>query len=82
MAKGFATRLAPVAHKVIHRNQMAFIWGTGILDGVVVVHEIRCSKEVFILKLDFEKAYDQVRWDFLKEKFLLRKGLIPCGPVG
>ena len=42
-----------------------------------VLHEIRTSKEeVFILKIDFEKAYDRVRWEFLKE-VLREKGFDP-----
>ena len=33
-----------------------------------VLHKVHFSKEeVFILNIDFEKAYDQVRWDFLEE---------------
>lgn len=45
--------------------QSAFIKGHFILDGIICLHEIvhdlksRNSK-VFILKLDFEKAYDSV----------------------
>lgn len=77
-AKGFASRLAPVAHKIIHPNQSAFIKGRSILDGIVilheVIHEIKHSKEkVFILKIDFKKAHDRVRWDFLEE-VLHKKG--------
>jgi hypothetical protein len=42
------------------------------LEGVVilqeVLHELRVSKKSgFILKLDFEKAYDKVSWNFLEE---------------
>jgi hypothetical protein len=33
-----------------------------------VLHELRVSKSSrVILKLDFEKAYDRVNWNFLKE---------------
>jgi len=32
-----------------------------------VIHELRRSKsQGVILKIDFEKAYDRVRWDFLE----------------
>lgn len=77
-AKGLATRLAPVAHKIIHPNRTTFSKGRSILDGIAVlhwvIHEIKCSKEeVFILTIDFEKAYDRVRWDFLEE-ILHKKG--------
>lgn len=81
IAKGFTSRLAPVANKAIDQNQTAFIRGRSVLDGIVVLHEvlheIRLSKEeVFILKIDSEKAYDRVRWDFLEE-VLHKKGFDP-----
>jgi len=43
--------------------------GRNILEGVVilheVVHELKSSrKKGIILKIDFEKAYDKVRWAF------------------
>lgn len=77
-AKGFATRLSPVAHRTISPTQSAFIKGRYILDGILCLHEIvhdlraRGSRAI-ILKLDFEKAYDSVSWDFLRQ-VLLAKG--------
>ena len=39
-----------------------------------VLHDLKSSKEEgIILKLDFEKAYDRVSWNFLEE-VLLKKG--------
>lgn len=72
LAKGFASTLAPVAHKMIHPNQMTFIHGRSILHGILVLHEvlheIKCSREeTFIFKLDFEKSFDRVRWEFIEE---------------
>ena len=81
VAKAYALRLSPVAHRTISRTQSAFIRGRHIHEGVLslqeIVHEIKAKKlgGVF-LKLDFEKAYDRVKWPFLRE-VLLRKGFDP-----
>ncbi|KAE8772314.1 hypothetical protein D1007_55697 [Hordeum vulgare] len=62
-ANGFATRLSPVAHRMLSPFQSAFVKGRFILDGILCLHEIvhdlksRNAKAV-ILTLDFEKAYD------------------------
>ncbi|WVZ53500.1 hypothetical protein U9M48_004431, partial [Paspalum notatum var. saurae] len=49
------SRLSSVADKVVSPTQTVFIKGRNILEGVSGV----------ILKLDFEKAYNKVRWPFL-----------------
>jgi len=53
-------------------HQSAFIHGRCILESVVldheIVHSVHSNKErCAILKLDYEKAYDRVCWDFLFE---------------
>lgn len=74
--KGFTktlnNRLVPLAKEVIGTDQTGFIKGRNILEGVVilheVIHELRSKKKKgLILKIDFEKAYDKVHWDFLEE---------------
>jgi mannosylglycoprotein endo-beta-mannosidase len=75
-SKVFTLRLTPWADKLISRNKTAFIPGRYILEGVVILHEILHELRVkklqgIILKLDFEKAYDKVRWNFMME--VLRK---------
>lgn len=77
-AKGFASRLSPVAHRVISPFQSSFIKGRYILDGILSIHEIMHEQhdkntKAVILKLDFEKAYDSVSWVFLRD-VLLAKG--------
>jgi hypothetical protein len=52
--------------------------GRNILDGVVILHEIvheLHSKKLngAILKLYFEKAYDKVKWSFLRQTFRMRE---------
>ncbi|CAD6214032.1 unnamed protein product [Miscanthus lutarioriparius] len=71
-------RLTTVVGKVVSQFQTAFIPGRNILEGVVilqeVLHELRVTKSAgVIIKLDFEKAYDRVNWNFLEE-VLHRKG--------
>jgi hypothetical protein len=63
-------RLNTVADHVVWPSQTAFMQGRNILDGVVTlhktVHELHSKRlNGVILKLDFEKAYDKVKWSFL-----------------
>jgi hypothetical protein len=71
-----------VAHRVISQTQTAFIKGRFIQDGPLALHEIiheLHSKKLpaVLLKLDFEKAYDRVNWQFLQE-VLRAKGFDPA----
>ena len=77
--KALNNRFTPIAKELIGSNQTGFIKGRHILEGVVilheVIHELKTSKRKgLILKIDFEKAYDKVRWDFLEE-VMFGKGL-------
>jgi len=63
-------RIESVADKLIDSNQTAFMKGINIMSGIVILHEIlhetKRKKQIgIILKLDFEKAYDKVKWSFL-----------------
>jgi len=55
--------------------------GRNILEGVVTLHETvhelhRKNQSAIIFKIDFEKAYDKVKWDFLLQT-LRMKGFSP-----
>jgi len=76
--KVLTNRLVPVTKRIIGKNQTGFIKGKNILEGVVVLHEVlhelhKSKARSLVLKIDFEKVYDRVRWDFL-EKVMADKG--------
>jgi hypothetical protein len=65
-------RLTGIATKLINPSQTTFILGRNIMEGVVMLHETiyeihRKKMSGVILKLDFEKAYDKINWNFLQQ---------------
>jgi hypothetical protein len=65
-------RMTGIATKLINPSHTAFIPGGDIMDGVIMlhetIHEIHKKKmSGIIVKLDFEKAYDKVNWNFLQQ---------------
>ncbi|RVW40358.1 hypothetical protein CK203_092445 [Vitis vinifera] len=73
--------LRGVLHETIHYTQGAFVQGRQILDAVLIANEIvderrRSGEEGVVFKIDFEKAYDHVKWDFL-DHVLEKKGFSP-----
>ena len=65
-----------VLPKIISMAQGAFVYGRQILDGVLIANECIHSRKKekrpgLICKLDLEKAYDRVDWDFLQ--YLMRR---------
>ncbi|RVW23991.1 Transposon TX1 uncharacterized 149 kDa protein [Vitis vinifera] len=81
IAKVLSGRLRGVLHETIHYTQGAFVQGRQILDAVLIANEIvderrRSGEEGVVFKIDFEKAYDYVKWDFL-DHVLEKKGFSP-----
>jgi mannosylglycoprotein endo-beta-mannosidase len=71
-SKVLTLRLGKIMNRLISPQQSAFIQGRYILESVVVAHELvhslsKSGEPGLILKLDYEKAYDRVNWDFLFE---------------
>nr|GEV27004.1 putative RNA-directed DNA polymerase, eukaryota, reverse transcriptase zinc-binding domain protein [Tanacetum cinerariifolium] len=72
ITKILASHLVYVLGELVSETQSAFIADRQILDGPFILNEVIqwCSskkKQAIIFKVDFEKAYDSVRWDFLDE---------------
>jgi hypothetical protein len=70
ITKVLAERLKTVMAKIISKSQNVFVKGRQILDSVITGNECIDSRlclgiPVLLCKLDLEKAYDHVNWDFL-----------------
>jgi hypothetical protein len=70
-------RLLEVAHKVINPTQTTFLPGQNIMEGVVILHETihemhQKNQSGVILKIDFEKAYDKVKWAFVRQTLQMK----------
>jgi hypothetical protein len=70
-------RLNFVADHMMRPSQMVFMQGKNILDGVVTLHETihemhRKKLNGVILKIDFEKTYDKVKWSFLQQTLRMK----------
>ncbi|GJZ03251.1 RNA-directed DNA polymerase, eukaryota, partial [Tanacetum coccineum] len=72
ITKILASRLSNLISDLISNVQTAFLPNRQILDGPFIVNEIisRCkikNKKAMIFKVDFAKAYDSIRWDYLDD---------------
>ncbi|GJT23825.1 RNA-directed DNA polymerase, eukaryota, partial [Tanacetum coccineum] len=72
IAKILANRLVMVVGDLVNEIQSAFVADRQILDGPFILNELvqwckAKKKQTMVFKVDFEKAYDSVRWDFLND---------------
>ncbi|RVW97689.1 Transposon TX1 uncharacterized 149 kDa protein [Vitis vinifera] len=70
LAKVLANRLKKVIGKVVSPAQNAFVMGRQILDASLIANEVidswqKRKEKGVICKLDIEKAYDSLNWQFL-----------------
>ena len=78
LAKVLANRLRRVLDKVISPSQNAFVEGRQILDAALIANEavdsiLRRNDGKVVYKLDIERAYDHLNWEFVFE-VMRRKG--------
>ncbi|GKA85425.1 RNA-directed DNA polymerase, eukaryota [Tanacetum coccineum] len=72
IAKTLANRLAGALGYIVNEVQSAFVSNRQILDGPFILNELihwckSKKKQTMIFKVDFEKAFDSVRWDYLDD---------------
>jgi len=77
ISKALSLRLKHVINNVIGVRQSAFPEGRDLLDGVLVTNEVleekkRKKKSCVFFKVDYEKAYESISWDFIY--YMLVKG--------
>ncbi|KAJ9704891.1 hypothetical protein PVL29_003103 [Vitis rotundifolia] len=70
LAKVLANRLKRVVGKVVSPAQNAFVKGRQILDASLIANKVidswqKRKEKGLICKLDIEKAYDSINWQFL-----------------
>ncbi|GJU61777.1 RNA-directed DNA polymerase, eukaryota [Tanacetum coccineum] len=70
IAKILANQLCLVMGDIVSKVQTAFVANRQILNGPFIINELinwckSKKKETMIFKVDFEKAYDSVQWDYL-----------------
>ena len=71
-------RLETVVEKLILPTQTAFMKGRNIMSGIMALHDVLHETKKrnmcgVVLKLDFEKAYDKVCWEFVFENLRMRQ---------
>lgn len=63
-------RLSPLMNDIILKEQKGFIKGRYILDAIISLwegfeHAEESSQDFFFFKVDFDKAYDRIEWEFV-----------------
>ncbi|GJS94536.1 RNA-directed DNA polymerase, eukaryota [Tanacetum coccineum] len=72
ITKILATRLSLVISDLISDVQTAFLPNRQILDGPFIINELLSwcklkKQQAMVFKVDFAKAYDTIRWDYLDD---------------
>lgn len=70
IAKTLANRIKLVAMMIVCPEQTSFLGGRFILDNLMLAWETcewaqQSQQDALLVKLDFDKAYDRMRWSFI-----------------
>lgn len=70
LTKAIANRIGKLVDKIVDEHQFGFTKGRQAVKSILLVQEVyhvlkQDAKKCLILKLDFEKAFDSISWDFL-----------------
>ena len=78
ITKVVVERLRPFLQDIIGPLQGGFIPGRGAPDNIIVTQEVlhfmkktKSKKGVLAFKIDLEKAYDRVSWEFLEQSLIM-----------
>ncbi|KAL2899374.1 hypothetical protein RDABS01_024456 [Bienertia sinuspersici] len=74
ITKALVNRIKLVLPLITANTQASFVPGRQIIDNIVIVQEVihtmrrkQGSKGFMAIKIDFEKAYDRLKWDFIRD---------------
>ena len=72
VSKVITNRLHPLLPLIISLEQVGFVEGRKILDGIILVHEaihsLKTTKYLgMLLKLDLSKVFDRLNWVFIEK---------------
>ncbi|XP_031116600.1 uncharacterized protein LOC116020256 [Ipomoea triloba] len=74
ITKAMTNRIKPILRALVGQEQSSFVPGRQITDNILiyqeVVHSMRNKqgkKGLMILKIDLEKAYDRLNWEFIRD---------------
>ena len=72
LAKVLANRLKKVIHKIVNRDQTGYIKGRYIGENIRMIKDVISylnikDKSGLLCLIDFEKAFDTIKWEFLKK---------------
>ena len=74
ITKAIVNRIKAIMPKITSCTQTSFVPGRQITDNIVIVQEVlhtmrrkKSGKQYMTIKIDFEKAYDRLKWSFIRD---------------